>query len=44
MVQMDDLREKLAQLGSGHDVFQAIWECRAEVKIKLYHNTLGLMV
>jgi hypothetical protein len=44
IVQMDDLWEKLAQLGSGHDVFHAIWECRAEVKIKLYHNTMGLMV
>jgi hypothetical protein len=33
-VQMDDLREKLAQLGSGHDVFYAIWECKA-VQMKL---------
>jgi hypothetical protein len=31
---MDDLREKLAQLGSGHDVFHAIWECKA-VQMKL---------
>jgi hypothetical protein len=41
---MDDLWEKLAQLGSGHDVFHAIWECRAEVQIKLITILGGLMV
>jgi hypothetical protein len=32
---MEEIRDKLGKLGSGKDVFRAIWDCSATVQTKL---------